>query len=197
MENFLDVKPLDCFVDVDSQEKLDDFFKLTHNLHDGLIKEMHIINEAYVDSDLSMSADFQYNLRILIQKQWKNPSAIEILLGNVSKLDLVESNYLSNAFGEYKENKMNGKKTIKLDFDCNRITCSRMLYRDASNWMGRESRFGEEIVLSSLMPVEDLGEGWYMCTNCTHTWKPNNRLIKRCPNCGGKNSGYGWISSPS
>jgi hypothetical protein len=65
--------------------------KVFGGFHDACIREAHLWTEHYVRSDLHMtcSPGLDNRIRILIQRQFKNPSAIELLFENVTRFNLV------------------------------------------------------------------------------------------------------------
>ena len=71
--------------------------------HDGCLREAHIWTESFVDTDMKMSvaSDLDTRVRLLIQRQWKDPSAIELLFEQVTTFHLQPSpeNYDSIIFG--------------------------------------------------------------------------------------------------
>ncbi|SFS45617.1 hypothetical protein [Marininema halotolerans] len=195
-KNFLDIKGIGQFKEIRSERELNDLLDNVGRFHDGLIKEIHVLNDAFISSDSSIYLNFHYNLRMLIQRQMSNPSAIEFILGNVTNLKLHKSEEIWSSYCKVSIDETNSSQQILLDLDNNRFICSRLFYRDASNWMGPESRFGEEILLKSPFKVEKLEGGWVMCTYCTETWQPYNRTILKCPRCGGTDEWHGSKSGP-
>ncbi len=175
---------IEGYCEIQTQGEMDRFFDLVGGFHDGLIKEVHFINDAYIDNKLSMIFNFKYNMRILIQRQWAKPSAVELLLGDVLEMNLPRNNYeIYTASGTVQVPVASGTPEITINLDGNVFVCRKMLYRDVSEWMGRESRFGEEIVVKTSLPVEELEDGWVICKNCFEAWQPKNRNVLRCPKC--------------
>lgn len=58
---------------------------------DSCLKELYMWNESYVDEHLSMSmsADLDTNVRILFQRQFRHPSAIEMLFEGVTQCHII------------------------------------------------------------------------------------------------------------
>ena len=70
--------------------------------HDGCIREAHLWTDHWVGSDLAMSCPghLDNRIRFLIQRQFKNPAAIELFFDEVTRFNLVAShqNYDSVIF---------------------------------------------------------------------------------------------------
>ncbi|MFW6026528.1 MAG: hypothetical protein ACOCRX_09315 [Candidatus Woesearchaeota archaeon] len=178
---------LDNYSELKSQKEMDEFLNIVGGFHDGLIKELHSLNSAFVDENLSMACSFKYDLRILVQRQWENPSAVELILGNVIKINIEKPSYIGSSSGEISYNKRNEKRKIKLSLDNNYFVCRKFYWRDASEWMGKNSRFGDYLSLDSIYPYKKLEDGWVMCENCCNAWKPGESTVVQCPRCSGLN----------
>src|SRR5438876_248626 len=48
------------------------------NFHDGCVREIHVATGHYVGENLSMRVDWRTTATLLIQRQWADPSAIEL-----------------------------------------------------------------------------------------------------------------------
>src|SRR5438128_2002435 len=85
------------------QSDLDNLSKLFGGFHDGCIREAHVWTETYVDPDLCMSCpgDLDTRVRLLVQRQFESPSAIELFFEQVTMFHLLPSpeNYDSIIFG--------------------------------------------------------------------------------------------------
>src|SRR5437867_68914 len=68
------------FAEIRTEEELNSFLNAVGRFHDGVIHEIHLLNSSYVAADLAMSWDSRLDLRVLVQRQWKNPSAVELLV---------------------------------------------------------------------------------------------------------------------
>ena len=78
------------YTEITSDTQLNEFMELVRDFHDGVVKEIHMVNSAFVDNNLSMSLDYKFNARVLIQRQWQNPAAIELLLGEIEHIEFDE-----------------------------------------------------------------------------------------------------------
>lgn len=179
---------LDKFNEVKTNEDMEKFLSVVGGFHDGVLKEVHILNSAFVHEDLSMAYNFEYDIRLLVQRQWENPSAVEIILGNVTEVKMQQPDCIWSSSGKVVYNNTKGVLEISLDLDNSYFTCRRMFWRHASEWMGKQSRFGEYISLDSLHPYEVLEDGWVMCSNCSEAWQPGKSSVIQCPKCSGLNN---------
>jgi hypothetical protein len=139
---------------INSQADVERLLTLFGGFHDGCLREAHVWTEHYVNSDLSMNCpgNLDTRVRLLIQRQFKGPSAIELLFEQVITFHLQpsEENYDSVIFDA----------TILRDGDtfywadtgswlpknatrdnATWIAAKKLSWRDASNWMGAQLRF--------------------------------------------------------
>ena len=70
---------MEDYTEIRSSEELDNFLHQTVSFHDGMVKELQMINRGYVMEDKSMNMDHQFDVKILIQTQW-DPIAFELVL---------------------------------------------------------------------------------------------------------------------
>jgi hypothetical protein len=135
-------------------EKLLDVFG---GFHDGCLREAHVWTEHWVAPDLHMhcTGELDTRIRILIQRQFNAPSAIELLFEQVVTFHLQPSphNYDSIIFDA----------TLLLDSDTvywadvggwlptasgrdrsTWIAAKKVSWRDASAWMGSDLRYGAD-----------------------------------------------------
>ena len=77
--------------EIKNQANADTLLKLFGWFHDGCIREALLWTEHWVSHDLSMSCpgNLDNRIRFLIQRQFKNPSAIELLFEEVTRFNLV------------------------------------------------------------------------------------------------------------
>jgi hypothetical protein len=123
--------------------------------HDSCLREAHVWSEHYVHPDLKMhcSGNLDTRVRLLIQRQFKNPSAVELLFEQVTAFHLQPSaeNYDSIIFeatmlhiGDtfYWADSGNWLPTSATRDSATWIAGRKMSWRDASNWMGKQLRYG-------------------------------------------------------
>jgi hypothetical protein len=83
-----------------------------------------------------------------------------------------------------------GQPVFTLTFNSNRIVCHELYWRDASSWLGNETRFGDEIPLGEQTEVIVLDEDWVQCSTCLEAWNAEDRAIVRCPTPTCRRVGY-------
>ena len=64
--------------EIRSDRDINDLLKIFGRFHDGCIREVYLTTKQQVNDDLSMSFDHVQQATILFQRQFKNPSAIEL-----------------------------------------------------------------------------------------------------------------------
>jgi hypothetical protein len=127
------------------------------DFHDGCLREAHVWSETYVSEDLSMAFGYPCHLgthvRLLFQRQWRNPSAIELLFDQVIGFHVVPppENYGADIWGAtlflrdgiiyWSDNSQWRPDSGDRD-ESTWIGARRLRWRDASAWMGEELRYG-------------------------------------------------------
>jgi hypothetical protein len=138
-----------------SQADLDGFLDVFGGFHDGCLREAHIWTDTYVMPDLRMQCpgDLDTRVRILFQRQFREPSAIELLFEQVVTFHLQPSpdNYdsiiydatmlLADGLYYWAESTEWSPRSESRD-SATWIAAKQLSWRDASNWMGDELRFG-------------------------------------------------------
>ena len=145
------------WIEVSSQADLDALMDTFGRFHDGCLKEMHMWTESYVDKDLSMSCPFHLDthVRLLIQRQFETPSAIELLFDGVMHINVAPSqdNYDSIIFDAtllfqdsifYWADVRNWSPNQEDSASATWIGGSNLKWRDASEWMGESMRYGPQ-----------------------------------------------------
>ncbi len=128
---------------LNSQADVEKLLDLFGEFHDGCMKELYLWTGHHVRDDLAMavSPGLDNSLRVLFQRQFSDPSAIELffeeLLGLL--LDPTPENHDSiiAAAGFVFEGGI-----FKFETDTISIQSRKVAWRDASNWMGPTSRYG-------------------------------------------------------
>jgi hypothetical protein len=85
--------------EIKTQPDADALMKRFGRFHDSCIREVHISTGYWVSPELSMAApeDLDTRVRLHIQRQWRDPAAIELLFEEVVRFNLVPApqNYVS------------------------------------------------------------------------------------------------------
>ena len=88
--------------EINTQADADALMTVFGGFHDACIREAHLWTDHWVSADLSMSCsgDLDNRIRLLIQRQFVNPSAIEMFFEEVTRFSLVPTpeNYDSVIF---------------------------------------------------------------------------------------------------
>ena len=79
--------------EIKTQAEADELMNLFGDFHDGCLKEAHLTTDCWVDHDLSMSPGIgpDNSIRMLIQRQWANPAAVELLFEKLHRFHLYPS----------------------------------------------------------------------------------------------------------
>lgn len=141
---------------IEIKEQSDINYLLEHfgYFHDGCLKEMYMWTGTYVNQDLSMRVpgELDTNVRILFQRQFNNPSAIELFFECVTGIHIIPSreNYdsiirdaiiLKIEDNIYWANDYHWRPENKLG---NWISAKKMKWREANEWMGEQNRYALE-----------------------------------------------------
>lgn len=78
--------------EIHTEKDIEDLLNIFGGFHDGVLREMHLWNDYYVDKDLSMcSGNRMLNAKVLFQRQLENPSVIEMLFLGIDKINIVST----------------------------------------------------------------------------------------------------------
>lgn len=85
---------------IKNEEDIEGFMNMYGYFHDSCIKEIHYKSGTFVRKDLSMTMINEPVVRVLFQRQWENPSVIEVEFGDLVKLHLkpVDKEYTTDIF---------------------------------------------------------------------------------------------------
>ena len=126
-----------------TQDDVDRLLAVFGKFHDSCITEIHLEADAFVGQDLSMGFRDAV-LRVLFQRQYQNPSAIELRFEKVHQLYYGaagpgEVYIIYSATFERREHSYYWSDSYpeKPSF----IEAERVFWRDASEWMGPTSRY--------------------------------------------------------
>ena len=140
--------------EIKTQADADALMEAFGDFHDACLKEAHLWTDHWVSSDLSMACngDLDNRVRLLIQRQFQKPSAIELLFEEVTRFNLVPTpeNYDSIIFaatllvqdGTMYWSSDGGWRPDKLNRDESTwLSAKRLRWREVP-WMGEELRYG-------------------------------------------------------
>lgn len=90
--------------EIKNKEDIEHLMSEYGGFHDGCLKELRYISGEYVGKDLRMyPLNSLRNLYVIFQRQWENPSTIEMLFEELECLTLkpVGEDYTGDIFGAY------------------------------------------------------------------------------------------------
>ncbi|CAG9612661.1 hypothetical protein BACCIP111899_01838 [Bacillus rhizoplanae] len=141
--------------EIEGTEDIEAFLKTFGYFHDSCLKELYMWTESYVGEELSMAVptELDTNVRILFQRQFDNPSAIELVFEGVTQFHIIPSsaNYDSIIYDAtlllqddtfYWANTYGWKLEDDNSKDVSWIAAKNVKWRDVSSWMGEQMRYG-------------------------------------------------------
>ena len=142
------------WVEINEQSDIEHLLEHFGYFHDGCLREMYMWTGTYVNEDLSMAVpgELDTNVKILFQRQFANPSAIEILFENVTGVQIIPSpeNYdsiirdaiiLKVEDNFYWADDYNWHPKENSNACSNWISAKRMKWREVNDWMGKKNRY--------------------------------------------------------
>jgi hypothetical protein len=140
--------------EIKSQSDADHLMDLFGGFHDACLREAHLWTDHWVGPTLSMSCPghLDNRLRLLVQRQFKDPSAIELLFEELTRFNLVPSpeNYDAVIFEAtllvkdeniYWSCRDNWKPDSPTRDSGTWVSARRLCWRPV-DWLGRELRYG-------------------------------------------------------
>jgi hypothetical protein len=79
------------------ENDIEALIQLYGNFHDSCLREVHIVTKESVDRRLSMSFDGSLIATLLFQRQFKNPTVIELKFDNVGQFNFITPDPSYNA----------------------------------------------------------------------------------------------------
>lgn len=148
--------PITKWFDLHNQNDLDQLMDSFGWFHDSCIKELFMWTEHYVNENLSMStsANRDHRVRLLIQRQYRNPTAIELMFEEVTQIFIApspensdsiifEATFIHKNGLFYWADDSNWYPEGQYNFaDVNWISSKKVKWRDASDWIGKKLRYG-------------------------------------------------------
>lgn len=136
--------------EITNQDELKNFMELTGGFHDSCLKEFRYTSGAFVDKDLSMyPVNNQRVLKVIIQRQFNNPSALEMEFIGLKHLSMFPADEaytceILDATMLFKEGCIywcdcGGLSESGIDgYDGTLICAQRMRWRAADEYIGKE-----------------------------------------------------------
>lgn len=122
--------------EISTLAQLDAFLDQVGGFHDGVIKEMHWINNDFVSDDLHLMPSQGSTARLLIQRQFDDPSAVEMELQGIKSIFLDTREFVDDSAA------ITEGGLLVLAIEDSRFIFEQMTYRFVSEWMGEALRFG-------------------------------------------------------
>ena len=72
---------------ISSKHEIEDLLNLFGGFHDGCIRDIYLTTKQRVDNDLSMTFDNEQEAIVLFQRQFKNPTVIELRFSELERLN--------------------------------------------------------------------------------------------------------------
>lgn len=120
--------------------------------HDGCIRELHAVTGHFVDENLSMSCHRPTTIYMLVQRQRREPSVLELRFEEVVELRMSPppADYVAiifqalfvledGVFYWYDDHRWNLQSGQQNDYTW--IAARRVFWRDKSEWMGPSLRY--------------------------------------------------------
>lgn len=81
------------WIEIKSEEEATNLLKKFGYFHDACIKEAHLWTQHRVNENLSMSCsgELDTSIKFVVQRQFRNPSCIELLFEKVTRINIVPS----------------------------------------------------------------------------------------------------------
>ncbi|MBB4826442.1 hypothetical protein HNO89_003702 [Sporosarcina luteola] len=137
------------WIEIKSREDIKEFQTMFGSFHDSCLKELVMWNGFHVNEDLSMAFGdgLHNNIRMLFQRQYNNPSAIELVFEGVQEFHLRNARFIYDANliihdGMFFWSDMYEWKPYDTDEHTTWIASKKVKWRDVSEWMGDERRYG-------------------------------------------------------
>lgn len=136
---------------IKTKEDIDNLLRLFGGFHDSCLKELYLWTDSCVDENLSMRISPSTNVRILFQRQYENPSAIELLFKGVTQFRVTPKKhdpiiydasliFQNNLF--YWADDSSWKPDQVTEYEVSWISAKSVKWRDVSSWMGDTMRYG-------------------------------------------------------
>jgi len=144
------------WIELKEESDIKDLLEIFGYFHDGCLRELHMWTGTYVNEDLSMAVpgELDTNVKILFQRQYSNPSAIELLFECVTGIHIIPTpeNYdsiiqdaiiLKSDDNFYWANDYNFQPINDIENRVSWIAAKKLKWREVNDWMGKKNRYGD------------------------------------------------------
>jgi hypothetical protein len=136
-------------------EEIQELMRLFGDFHDSCVREIHVETKHYVDEKLWMHMDGQTIVRMLVQRQFRDLSAIELRFEEVVALHVAPPppNYDAVIFSAsffvrddvfYWAESARWEPNSAVHREVTWIAARKVSWRDASEWMGPDLRYAQK-----------------------------------------------------
>ena len=169
------------YTEIKNPGELEVFLHQTVTFHDSMLKELQMINRAFVMESKSMDMWHRFDVKILFQTQW-DPIAFELVCLDVSYLSTTEPDVFEGSSGNFIESP---EQLIKLSLDGEFVVhCKRLYYKLSPELYGNNEHLGSQVPCNEMVKAEILEDEWRQCGNCSDAWEVSvSRKIATCPSC--------------
>jgi hypothetical protein len=126
------------------------------DFHDACVREIHVATGHYVKQDLAMTCDWRTTVHVLIQRQFAGPSAVELRFEEVVGLRVCPPgpNHDSVLFDAalflrdgivYWADRDGWTPEVSDRDDSTWVSARKAYWRDASEWLGPQLRYRQEL----------------------------------------------------
>lgn len=153
--------------------------------HDGMTKEIHIINRGYVTPDHGMMMSHQFDAQLFIQSQWP-PHGMELVFISVLEMSISDAGEYCGAVGTVEIFTAPVEKTtVEMQFDASlKIKAEKLFYRTRENWTGPEAFLLSEVPSPEAVSASVVEDKWRQCSECCNIWEENeHEQFALCPDC--------------
>jgi hypothetical protein len=130
--------------------------QLFGSFHDACLHEVHLATGHYVEENLSMRADWRTTVLMLFQRQFRDPSAIELRFEEVLGLHVSPPlpNYEAIIFHAaffvrdgvyYWAESGNWEPGLSAHDETTWVAARKVYWREASNWLGPRLRYNTSV----------------------------------------------------
>ncbi|MCE9559942.1 MAG: hypothetical protein K8R88_13460 [Armatimonadetes bacterium] len=135
------------WIEVDTEADIVSLMNAFGGFHDSCIREIYYWTAQFVDTNWDMRGEPDTHIRVLIQRQWENASAIELLFGEVISCTIAPplrgfSPDIYRMWIVKSENGFRWSESPDEEFQSDtRIMSKKLWWRDVSDWMGDTIRY--------------------------------------------------------
>ncbi|MEK4425023.1 hypothetical protein [Solibacillus sp. FSL K6-1523] len=143
------------WIEVKDESDIKNLLERFGYFHDGCLREMHMWTGTYVNEDLSMTVpgELDTNVKMLFQRQYSYPSAIELHFENVIGICIIptpENNdsiiqdaiLIKDNDNYYWSDDYNFQPGKRTEHGVSWIAAKKLSWREVNNWMGNQIQYG-------------------------------------------------------